>query len=249
MKKLVLGFIGGCHVAGYLAPPSSSFVDCLDQSLKPTQIHRLPYVKINRITKVIEPNQALESNFIVMQLGNFEFSASWKQIIETTVGLPSWLTPHLSKKIAKSAKTEAFATSENEITQTVGPASSQTTTRRFMEAIKLVIGSSLYLITWLFMRKHKQQFQLLNQVINENPQSTFVCLSPFPCASETHTKIRRLGGLIMRRRIQDRPNLHWVDTHDLLKSRSNLFVDGIHLNKKGHTILANYLQLVFNNEH
>ncbi|MBD2766486.1 SGNH/GDSL hydrolase family protein [Hymenobacter sp. BT664] len=113
-----------------------------------------------------------------------------------------------------------------------------------MDLIKVLVGSTLYVLTWVVLRKYRQQFNLINQLIQENPQTTFVCISPFPAVASTHNLLRRLGGLILKHRFDATPNLRWVDSHDILRRDYAFLPDGIHLNKEGHKALADDLYAV-----
>lgn len=248
MEKLVLTFVGGCHVAGYLVGQSHSFVDHLNTFFAPQAVHRIPYTKIAKLDSVLEPARKIESKYVFIQLGNFEFSASWKQILTTTTGLPGWVS-NLRLPSKSGADVEVQLPTGIGTPAPAHPGANcisglSYARRSIQELSKAGIGGSLYLLTWLVMRKHRRQFQLLNHLIEQNPGSTFVCMSPFPCQSRTHNRLRKLGGWIMGQRLLAQPNLRWVNTHDVLKSEQNLFVDGVHLNEQGHRTLAHHLQAV-----
>lgn len=247
-EKLVLTFVGGCHVAGYLVEKSASFVDHLNRFFAPQLVHRQPYTKIEHLSRFIEASQKTEAAYVFLQLGNFEFSASWRQILATTTGLPNWvpngpaklkgihapsLPPAMPQGSAVVANTSTSPNNESWYQSAVKPAA---------EVVKTTVGASLYISTWLFLRKHRQQFHALNKLIMQNPQTTFVCMSPFPSMAPTHNILRRLGGWLMQQRLQTSSNLHWVDTHQVLKDKKKLFVDGIHLNEYGHQVLAQHLR-------
>ena len=253
MEKLVLTFVGGCHVAGYLVGKSASFVDHLSGFFAPQQVHRLPYTKIEHLTRLIKPAHTTEAAFVFLQLGNFEFSASWKQILSTTAGLPGWGESVLGKSkpaADQSAAPQPAATPESSAESgapnrsRTGGAWGSVAVNPVAEALKTTVGAGLYVVTWLLLRKHRQQFRALNQLIALNPQTTFVCMSPFPSTAGTHNLLRRLGGWIMRQRLHNRPNLRWVDTHRVLRDKQRLFADGTHLNESGHRVLAQHLQSV-----
>lgn len=240
MNQPVLYFIGGCHVAGYLVEKSTSFVDHLNTFLAPKSIHRLPYTKIKNLTQLIRPAYKTEAAFMFLQLGNFEFSASWKQILVTTTGLPTWMLKSSGKMKPAYAQQQPFTVSE----ELKADCNDESWYNPAIEVIKSTIGISLYVCTWLLLRKHRQQFQALNQFIAKNPQTIFICMSPFPSVAETHNLLRRLGGWIIKRRIHAQPNLRWVDTHQVLRDKGSLFADGTHLNEYGHQVLAQHLWMV-----
>jgi len=246
-EKPVLGFIGGCHVAGYLVENTYSFVDHLSAFFTASQVVKVPYVRIGRLEEHVAPSHKTQSKYVFVQLGNFEFSANWMQILAMTVGVPAFAAAGWTKP-SKAATPTPSCTSASPVAAAVAAASGGSwfsrAARRGAEWSKVTIGGILYILTWVLMRKHRQQFHLLNRVIKQNPQSTFVCLSPFPCAAGTHNLLRRLGGRILKHRFDAHPNVRWVDTHRVLKGKRVFFADGIHLNEQGHKTLAVHLQEV-----
>jgi hypothetical protein len=251
----ILGFIGGCHVAGYLVEDAGSFVDHLKDLFRSSEVIKVPYATISKIDKHINPTRKLRSKYVFVQLGNFEFSASWRQIIATTVGgtpeLPSFISKY-SKYSSRKQKTGSAAQASSAATAqrpSVGSkvaevsASPLLSTSAFslLDVTKAVVGSVLYFTTWVVLRKHRQQFNLMNQVVRQNPETTFVCISPLPVVAWPHNLLRRLGSFIFRQRLDASPNLQWLDSHRVLPREHALLADGIHLNEEGHRILAEHL--------
>lgn len=227
---------------------SASFVDHLNGFFAPQLVHRLPYTKIEHLSRFIGLSHQTEAAFVFLQLGNFEFSASWRQILATTTGLPVWV-PNGPAKL-KGIHAQSLPSAMHQVTGAMANASTGTNNESWYksavklaaEVVKTTVGASLYISTWLLLRKHRQQFHALNKLITQNPQTTFVCMSPFPSMARTHNVLRRLGGWIMQQRLQTRSNLHWVDTHQVLKDKKNLFADSIHLNEYGHRVLSQHLR-------
>jgi hypothetical protein len=248
VEKLVLTFVGGCHVAGYLVEKSASFVDHLNGFFAPQLVNRMPYAKIEHLARLIGSSHETEAAFVFLQLGNFEFSASWKQILATTTGLPIRVSNGMSKLEGVPAK-PLLPAMPQEPEAIAGTGTNykfwhQSVLKPAADTVKTLVGASLYVSTWLLLRKHRQQFHALNKLIAQNPQTTFICMSPFPSMSRTHNSLRRLGGWIMQQRLQTRSNLRWVDTHQVLQDKKSLFADGIHLNEYGHQVLAQHLRQV-----
>lgn len=253
----VLGFIGGCHVAGYLVEDAGSFADHLGGLFHSSEILKVPYATISKIGKHIDLTRKPRSGYVFVQLGNFEFSASWRQIIATTVGgtaeLPSFISKYSSRKYSywkqksgSTTKTDPAATAQR---GAMGAAAAEVSAlplrsgRAFplMDLVKVVVGGSLYFTTWVLLRKHRRQFNLMNQAIRQNPQTTFVCISPLPVVAWPHNLLRKLGGFIFRRRFDAHPNLRWLDSHRVLQREHAIFADGVHLNEEGHKVLAQHL--------
>ena len=227
---LVLGFIGGCHVSGYLVAEHESFVNRLRAGLGAAEILAAPHVAISHLPQHVLPTLRTRSTYVFIQLGNFEFSASWLQILKRTVGLPPGVgcpTPAAAPPVPGPAPTAPISPSA---------------TRRAADMAKVALGSLLYVFTWVLLRRYRQPFRLINRVVRQNPHTTFLCLSPFPSAATPHNLLRRLGGQILQHRLTAYPNLRWVDTHAVLSRQHHFFADGIHLNAAGHQVLAEHLQ-------
>ena len=202
----------------------------------------MPYMKIDKIDDFFEPTHVTTSDFVFLQLGNFEFSASWRQILSTTVGLPRWVASGIEHWAGLPEVLVLQSVAGRRVAAAKLDSLAGLAGARASGLGKVAFGGYLYVLTWVLMRKHRQQFRLMNRVVRQNPQSTFICLTPFPCVAGPHNWLRRLGGLILRHRFDAHPNLRWVDSHRVLQLRSSLFEDGVHLNEKGHQLLAAHLQ-------
>ena len=203
----------------------------------------MAYAKIEHLAQLLGHSQTTEATVVFLQLGNFEFSASWKQILATTTGLPAWV-PNGSAK-SKGLRAHSLEPGRIASTSPRHQAYYGFPGKPVVEAMKMAVGTALYLFTWLVLRKYRLQFRALNQLIAQNPQTTFICMSPFPSTAGAHNALRRLGGWIMQQRLQARSNLRWVDTHRVLHDKKGLFsADGIHLNEYGHRVLAQHLRAV-----
>jgi hypothetical protein len=212
----ILGFIGGCHVAGYLVEDTGSFVDHLKDLFHSPEVIKVPYATISKIDKHINLTRKLRSNYVFVQLGNFEFSASWRQIIATTVGgtpeLPSFISKY-SKYSSRKQKTGSAAQVNSAATAQRPAVSSEvsaspllpTSALSFSDVMKVVVGGILYFTTWVLLRKHRQRFNLMNQVVRQNPETTFVCIAPLPVVAWPHNLLRRLGSFIFRQRLDASP--------------------------------------------
>ena len=245
MSILQLTFVGGCHVAGYLVEHSASFVNHLEQRLAPCVVLMRPYAKIEKLAQLLDPLVKTKSDYVFLQLGNFEFSASWTQILKSTLGR---VPPRTSLLARAQGAGSASGGSSLVQTSNVNPQSVSAqliagvdSPQEELQSSKVLVGSLLYWVSWVLMRKYRKQFHYLNQLIRNNPQTIFVCMTPFPCLPATHNKLRRLGGRIMRHRLWGAANLRWVDTHEILDGQPGIFADGVHLNSEGHRLLADHL--------
>ncbi len=91
---------------------------------------------------------------------------------------------------------------------------------------------------WLVSGKHRRSFQAINAFMHSHPDTTFIFISPFPCLLAADNSLRALGGWLLRRQLATLPNCYWLDSHQLLHQRRDLFVDQSHLNAYGHQALA-----------
>lgn len=237
----VLGFIGGCHVSGHLVAEHESFVNRLQVEMGACEVISTPHVTISQLQRHILPALRTRSAYMFIQLGNFEFSASWLQIFKCTVGLPPGVARHLVRPFQPAP--EPGTDWNNPGLEPTAPTNSSTT-RRTADVVKVALGSLLYVLTWVLLRRYRQQFRLINRVVRQNPHTTFVCLSPFPSAANPHNLLRRLGGQILQHRLTAYPNLRWVDTHQVLSRQDDFLTDGIHLNATGHRVLAEHLRIM-----
>ena len=236
----VLGFIGGCHVSGYLVEEHESFPNRLRAEFASPEVLQMPHVAIGRLHHLFSPALRTRSEYVFIQLGNYEFSASWQQILKRTVGLP----PRVASCLGRSPQpASGSAATRRPVPAPAAPARTAGGTR-VADVAKVALASLLYVLTWVLFRRYRQQFRLMNRVVQQNPQTTFVCLSPFPSAAGPHNLLRRLGGRILRHRFTAYPNLRWVDTHQVLGRQHAFLPDGIHLNAAGHRVLAEHLQTV-----
>ena len=248
MDKVQLVAIGGCHVDGYLVEKGASFVDHLEQRFMPCLVHKETYVKVSKLGQLVSPVAQMQPDYVFMQLGNYEFTGSWGTMLEVTVGLPAWIKSFVTRRPAAAeaavgrgsaaARPVVMASEESRaqqlaVSNDIGEPSWRRTRR--------LVGSILYIITWVLLRKHRRQFQQFNQLIKDCPRTTFVCMTPFACLSGPHNLMRKVGGWIMKQRLAAYPNLRWVDTQPILAGKPELFADGVHLNADGHRVLAERL--------
>ena len=239
---LVLGFIGGCHISGYLVAEHESFVNRLRAGLGAAEVLAAPHVAISDVPQYVLPTLCTRSTYVFIQLGNFEFSASWLQILKRTVGLPP-VGGCLRRR--PSRRGGGSGTGGGSYEPEPAAPSSPSATRRAADMVKVALGSVLYVLTWVLFRRYRQPFRLINRVVRQNPHTTFVCLSPFPSAAAPHNLLRRLGGQILQHRLTTYPNLRWVDTHQVLSRQHHFLADGLHLNAAGHRALAEHLQILY----
>ena len=236
MKPVKIVALGGCHVSGYPIGPTHAFPTQLCALLDGEVLAQVANLQFVRLPDHLATIGALQPSHVVLQIGNYEFSASLRSLLQQykrALGIQS------SKK--KSVQSASLSSIESAAPAT--PESSY-----FFRVVGLGL---ITIVLWLFSARHRRTFRALNACMRENSETAFVFLSPFPCLSPAHSTLRKLGGWLLRRGLAAQPNCHWIDSLEVLSSDRKLFVDQLHLNKKAHRALAYRLAACFisNSDH
>lgn len=210
---------GGCHVAGYLLQPTQAFSALLGGKVV-AQVDTLQFVKVPKHLQAVE---ALRPSHIVLQLGNYEFSASLRLII---------------KQYRQALGMRACATKAGDAELATYPTSAARpllTSPRYgrVAGLGLLISG-----LWISSALHRRAFREVNACVQQHPATQFIFLSPLPHLDPAVNSLRRLGGWLLRHRIKRTTNCHWLDSHQFLPREPTLFVDQGHLNARGHRLLA-----------
>ena len=71
----------------------------------------------------------------------------------------------------------------------------------------------------------------------ENKNKVFVLISPLPCYKTSNNIMRRIGTIFYKNNfIYD--NVIFVNSHKIIPSKKEMFVNQIHLSAKGHRVLG-----------
>lgn len=229
MNEPTIAVLGGCHVAGYALTDEDAFPVLLARLLNGTLVEQVANLQFIQLPKHLVLLEDLRPTHVVLQLGNYEFSASFRLLIRQFRRAFD-LTP--PAKPNQSASQSASSNSSNIVSHAVP-------CRNWLAEHIRVAGLGLLTATlWLTSAKHRRTFRALNESIARCPDITFILLSPFPCLEPAANTMRQFGGRLMRRRLRKQPNLCWLDSHQVLRADRELFVDQLHLNWEAHRMVA-----------
>jgi hypothetical protein len=165
----------------------------------------------------LEPLLTQQPSHVVMQVGNYEFSASWYRLLRQ-LKLKQWAK--------RPPEEQSSAALDYRRVASLGTYMQVTAMSLLMTAL------------WLFSAPYRRSFRTLKRCMQQHPATTFIFLSPFPDLNPGDDLLRRFGGRLLRHRLSSRPNLYWVDSHQLLRTDAQLYVDASHLNSQGHRALS-----------
>lgn len=241
VQRTQIKYLGGCHIIGWPLTEEQGFPAIISQSWPEYMTSKVSNLPFTRLHEHINGQQKEEDAVVVFQLGNYEFSNNLPTALRHTLGL----------KREKRRSSQSVENTSNISVEEVGSAAAKRPSLfarlryNISWRLRYVLVSGLYLITWLLLKKHKVAFKLLNQSYKNNTDTLFVFLSPFPTLGQADNLIRKLGGWIIKRRMDKHNNLVWVDTHALLVGGQDIFADSSHLNEKGHRIIAKHLSKIY----
>ena len=209
-----------------------AFPVLLAQLLDGTLVGQVANLQFIHLPKQLASVEDSRPTHVVLQLGNYEFSASFRLLIRQFKRAFNLIEPaQPSRASRKSGSSEFSKVASQDI-----PAIPH---RGWLAESLRVAGLSVLTATlWLTSAKHRQAFRALNESIQRCPDITFIALSPFPCLEPAANTLRRFGGQLMQRGLRKQPNLFWIDSHRLLRADRSLFVDQLHLNGEAHRMLA-----------
>lgn len=232
IQKPTIAVLGGCHVVGYALEDEEPFSVLLTRLLEGTLARQVANVQFIHLPKHLVQLEFSRLTYVVLQLGNYEFSASFRLLLRQFKR-----AFNLTKSVRPSKQPSQATTSGHS-----NVANHDVPHRNWLAEHIRVSGLSLLTATlWLTSAKHRRAFRALNESIQRCPNTTFIILSPFPCLEPAANALRQFGGQLMRRRLRNQPNLHWFDSHQLLRADPCLFVDQLHLNGEAHRMVAHSL--------
>ena len=217
-----ISVLGGCHVSGYPNNPAWAFPLLLRKYLPCELVAQVPHVQFVKLPEHLAALDALQPSHVVLQLGNYEFSASLRQLLRQ-------FSPSARLLLKKSDVKVALAQDFKRTPHTVGMA----------HYPRVAAVSLLTVVLWFCSPRHRRSRRILNAYILARPATKFVFLSPFPCLAPSDNAVRRFGGWVLRNRVANLHNCQWVNSHHLLPLGPQLFADPWHLNEEGHALLAN----------
>ncbi|TPG62408.1 hypothetical protein EAH73_19640 [Hymenobacter nivis] len=223
--------MGGCHVLGWPQSKDRPFPTLLSELLGGTIVGRVPHLRLSHLAGGLAAVDELHPTHAVFQLGNYEFTGYLKSLVHQYNRL--FDTRLVEEKLGHYAEEAHAETARGESPgpHRPGPAGPAHYAR---------VGAAGALIAglWLFSRRYRASFRSLAACARQHPGTSFVFLSPLPCLAPADNTLRRFGGWLLRRRLPELPNVHWLDSHQLLGAEAELFVDAAHLNQRAHQALA-----------
>ena len=188
------------------------------------QVPNLSFVQLPEHLAAIH---ALHPSHVVLQLGNHEFSASWRR-----------LGHQLCRAVGVQPKNKKPLTDAAHPMSSAGPA---LPISRLAYYARVAATSLLTAALWVFSTQYRRSFRALNDCMRQHPNTAFIFLSPFPCLVPADNALRDFGGWLFRGLLADLPNRHWLDSHRVLRPDRQMFVDTSHLNEIAHRVLAHSL--------
>lgn len=216
--------LGGCHVAGYPIGPAHAFPALLGEVLDATLVAQVPNLQFLHLPQHLPAIAALSPSHVVLQLGNYEFSASLRNLLHQFN--QAFGRRPVKKKFTKKASRPPAQLADVPVTTWL------------VRYVRLAGLGPLTAVLWLLSAQHRRAFHTLNACMRQHPDTAFVFLSPLPCLDPVTNTMRRFGGWLLRRRLAHLSNCQWLDSHQLVQPDRHLFVDLSHLNSEAHRTLA-----------
>ncbi|AWM34474.1 SGNH/GDSL hydrolase family protein [Hymenobacter nivis] len=232
MKTVEIIVMGGCHVVGWPIGPDRAFPKLLAEKLAGTLVMQIPNLQFVCLPEQLAKLEAAGPSLMVLQLGNYEFSPSLRSILAQF--RREFTNRSETKKQRGGGQSSPSAHSSLEMI----PAPPRGRLARYT---RLVGIGFLTAALWHLSARHRRAFRALNAYVRQHPTTSFVMVSPLPCIDPVATRLRRWGGWLLRQRVAALPNVQWLDSYHLLGNSNDLFVDQLHLNEKGHQLLAHGL--------
>lgn len=227
MKRIEIMVLGGCHVAGYAISAAHAFPKLLAELLQGEVVAQVPNLSFVQLPEHLAAIHALHPSHVVLQLGNHEFSASWRR-----------LGHQLCRAVGVRPKNKKPLTNAAHPMSSAGPA---LPISRLAYYARVAATSLLTAALWVFSPQYRRSFRALNDCMRQHPNTAFIFLSPFPCLVPADNALRDFGGWLFRGLLADLPNRHWLDSHRVLRPDRQMFVDTSHLNEIAHRVLAHSL--------
>lgn len=220
--------MGGCHVLGWPQSKARPFPTLLSELMGAAVVGRVPHLRLACLAEGLAAVHALRPTHAVFQLGNYEFTGYLKSLVHQYNRL--FDTRLVEEKLGHYAE-EAHAEAAD-----AGPLPRAGAGPGYYA--RLSAAGALIAGLWLFSRRYRASFGSLAACARQHPGTSFIFLSPLPCLAPADNAMRRFGGWLLRHRLPALPNVHWLDSHQLLGAEAELFVDAAHLNQRAHQALA-----------
>ena len=239
MKPRSFIVFGGCHVAGYGVGEQNSFINFFSSQSKTECLNIFSNFQIKNIQAIDKIIERYDPEFVLLQLGNYEFHASLKKLF-------------LNRKSSKDSQDNSDSR-QSEI-ETGSPANKINISFPGKNQISNNIFSNcLTSLIWEIIKKRTSvHLSQLKNIIASHPGRKFIILSPVPCIKKNDLIIRSKGGKLFKELFSSFENTTYVDLFSHIPPTRKYFKDSAHLNRRGHYLLARAISkevnFIFENE-
>jgi len=208
--------IGGCHVSGFGAEGSPSFIDIVESNLNLKCKLKKTMFQLKNVTELESILDCYCSDLVFLQVGNYEFDGSIKTLLSSS--------KKKSNSVSNSSPRESSV---------------------FSKGRSSLYFSSVSILRWLLIpviwmntkRKNSKYLFSLQEIIKKNTEKTFVIISPLPCYYTPSSIVRRNAGVYYKN-LFTMQNAIFVDVFDEFEIIKTNFYDRHHLSAKGHEQLG-----------
>ena len=239
MKPGTFIAIGGCHVGGYGVGEQNSFINYFSKDSKSECLNIFSNFQIKNIHSIDKIIKQHDPEVVLLQLGNYEFHASFKKLFLNKMSKKS------SQSSSGSLKNKNFSTSlANKINMPL-PDKEQKSNN--------ILSDCFTFLIWRIIKKRNSVYLAqLKNIIASHPDRKFIFLSPLPCIKKNDRIIRSKGGKLFKMMFASFENITYVDLFSHLPPIKKYFKDSAHLNRSGHFLVARAISkelgIIHNNE-
>lgn len=172
-------------------------------------------------------------DILLVQLGNYEFSFSIKQELSRSLKFKK------KKKVARKSSNDSTASSK------AGVVSQPQYLKLLVKSWFKIAFDTFSSVTRKKMQVRKAELKQLLEILDQLNYN-IILLSPLPVLDNFVQKTRSSANKILENYKFRNKKIRYIDTHTLVPQKRRYFQDATHLNKEGHSQIANKLQSVFN---
>jgi hypothetical protein len=209
--------VGGCHVSGFGADGSPSFVDIVELRLNLRCVLKKTMFQLKNVTELASILDSHPVDLIFLQVGNYEFDGSLK----------------IFSSVSKDRNTNVSDSRGNDLFY--GDRS------KFYFLLVFTLKYILMPFIWRHAKRYTEDnLFLLQKLIKSNQDKTFVVITPLPCYHTAASTVRRKAGILYRQYFS-LPNTIFIDSYDKFEIIRENFYNRHHLNANGHAQLGNII--------
>ena len=209
--------LGGCHVNGHGIGTNPSFVRIAEETISLKCVFTKGLFQIKYIANISPICQKHQSSIILLQLGNFEFTASIKGLF--SIKRHSYFSTLISASSLSNCNTP--------IPQMI------------IDKKNSLLHKSTSPLVWRILKlRYRRHLLLLRTIAINHPAINFVILSPFPCCKPPDNYIRQKASNFYGELFSGLPNVLNIDVFGFLPNDESFYFDSMHLNAGGHYLLG-----------